>query len=147
MNSAIDKIIKENNLFFCIDCGKCVSSCPLAKAREDFSPRVIVERALFNLSLVEDRELWFCLTCEACTRRCPSNVRINVFVEAVRSIATERNRKEYSLCCERCGRYFMTKPISDYCKKLTKETEISEASWVLCPRCKRREVAEKFRLK
>ncbi len=142
-NIIIDEIIKQKKVFSCIDCGKCISSCPLAKAGLAFSPKVIIQKALLGFSFLEDRELWLCFTCDSCTERCPSNVRFAEFVEAVRLVAIEKGITKYGLYCKRCGEYFMTTPILEHHKKFIEEMKLSKEFLMLCHRCKRYDVARK----
>ncbi len=137
MSRTIDEMIELNKVYSCIDCGKCVSSCPVAKEGEYFSPRVIIEKALLGFSFLEERNLWLCFTCNSCTERCPSNVRFAEFVEAVRLIAIEKGITQYCLYCKRCGKYFMTTPILEHHKEVIEETKLDEGSLMFCDRCKR----------
>jgi heterodisulfide reductase subunit D len=83
------QIIKRTKAYYCVECGKCSGSCPVARVNEGFSPRVIVERALSGMKgeIEGDRELWTCLTCEACTTKCPSTVKFSEFIRGMRSSA------------------------------------------------------------
>jgi len=143
MSRTIDEMIELNKVFSCIDCGKCVSSCPIAKEGVYFSPRVIIEKALLEFSFLEDKDLWLCLTCNSCTERCPSNVRFAEFVEEVRLVAVEKGITKYCLYCKRCGEYFMTTPILEHHKKIIEETKLEEESLMFCDRCKKYDVAGK----
>lgn len=143
MSRTVDEMVELKKVFSCIDCGKCVSSCPIAKEGVPFSPRVIIEKALLGFSFLEERDLWLCLTCDSCTERCPSNVRFAEFVEAVRLVAIEKGITEYCVYCKRCGEYFMTTPILEHHKKLVEETKLDEESLMFCDRCKRYDVAGK----
>ncbi|TAN40469.1 MAG: (Fe-S)-binding protein, partial [Candidatus Methanoperedens sp.] len=83
------QIIRMTKAYYCVECGKCSGSCPVARVNEGFSPRVIVERALSGMKgeIEGDRELWSCLTCEACTTKCPSTVKYSEFIRGMRSSA------------------------------------------------------------
>ncbi len=81
------EIIRKTKAYYCVECGKCSGSCPVARVNEGFSPRVIVEKALSGMKgeIEGDRELWSCLTCEACTKKCPSTVKYSEFIRGMRS--------------------------------------------------------------
>ena len=83
------EVIEKTNIRLCLECGKCSSSCPIAKMNPDFSPRMTVKRILtgaVGLS-VNDEGIWTCLTCGLCQERCPSNVQYVDFVRAYREEA------------------------------------------------------------
>ena len=83
------QIIRSTKAFYCVECGKCTGSCPVARGNEFFSPRLIVERALSGMKqdIEGDRELWACLTCEACSKKCPSTVKYSEFIRGMRKMA------------------------------------------------------------
>ena len=86
---SLEDIIKETKTYYCLECGKCTSVCPIARHNSDFSPRFMIERALmgFENELIHDRELFSCLTCYACSHLCPSDVDYPVFMQNARSLA------------------------------------------------------------
>ena len=61
----------------CLDCGKCTSVCPVARAGNTYSPRRVIR------GLVEGRTdgmgdaIWSCLTCMYCDTRCPQEVPVS----------------------------------------------------------------------
>jgi Fe-S oxidoreductase len=75
----IDKIISEQSLYMCLECGKCSASCPRQLAGKQYSPRLLAHK------LIAEREdeafiessVWECLTCGVCEERCPSGVDIS----------------------------------------------------------------------
>jgi Fe-S oxidoreductase len=83
------QIIRRTKAYYCVECGKCTGSCPVARVNEFFSPRVIVERAISGMrgEIEGDRELWTCLTCEACSKKCPSTVKYSEFIRGMRALA------------------------------------------------------------
>jgi len=94
----LDDIIKETNTFYCLECGKCSSICPISRYNPAYSPRVMVEHALLGLEddLVYNRELFSCLTCDACQPKCPSDVNYPLFIQKMRAIAS--NNGEHGEC-------------------------------------------------
>jgi len=85
----LEDIIKETKTYYCLECGKCTSLCPVARHNSNFSPRLMLERALmgFGNELIHDRELFSCLTCYACSDLCPADVDYPVFTQKVRNLA------------------------------------------------------------
>jgi Fe-S oxidoreductase len=79
VDQGIDKIISEQSLFMCLECGKCSASCPRQLAGKQYSPRLLAHK------LIAEREdeafiensVWECLTCGVCEERCPSGVDIS----------------------------------------------------------------------
>lgn len=96
------QIIGKTKAYYCVECGKCAGSCPVARVNEGFSPRVIVERALSGMrgEIEGDRELWACLTCEACSAKCPSTLKYSEFIRDMRSFAFNSG---YSSRCSQGG--------------------------------------------
>jgi heterodisulfide reductase subunit D len=86
----LEDIIKETKTYYCLECGKCTSVCPISRHNSNFSPRLMLERALmdFEGELIHDRELFSCLTCYACSHLCPSDVDYPVFTQKVRNLAS-----------------------------------------------------------
>ncbi len=95
---SLDDIIKETQTFYCLECGKCSSLCPVSRHDPDYSPRVMVENALLGLEddLVYNRGLFSCLTCYGCQPLCPSDVDYPLFIQKMRSIAA--NNGEHGDC-------------------------------------------------
>ena len=94
----LEDIIQETKTYYCLECGKCTSVCPVAKYDPGFSPRMIIENALlgFEKELVFDKELFSCLTCYTCQSKCPSDVDFPVFVRQARAIA--QDNRQHGIC-------------------------------------------------
>lgn len=86
---SLDEIIQETKTFYCLECGKCSSLCPISKYNPAYSPRVMVETALIGLEneLTHNRELFSCLTCYNCSLKCPSDVDYPLFMQKARALA------------------------------------------------------------
>jgi Fe-S oxidoreductase/coenzyme F420-reducing hydrogenase delta subunit len=97
----VNEIIKKTNVQYCLECGKCSSSCPISRVNDTFSPRRTVERFVlgFDDRILSSEELWTCLACYQCSERCPSDVRYPEFVRACRSIAPKEVME--GLCAHR----------------------------------------------
>ena len=83
---AFDEIVRLTKSYYCLDCGKCTGSCPVARVDVTYSPRGTIESVLsgYPEELINHRHLWSCLTCGLCTTRCPSGVDYPAFVIAAR---------------------------------------------------------------
>jgi len=80
---------KRTRAWACYDCGKCTSTCPVARAGGHFSPRRNVLAANQNQAqaLLDDGGLYVCLSCGACDQRCPAEVRFTDLVKELRVYA------------------------------------------------------------
>jgi heterodisulfide reductase subunit C len=76
MDATTEPLLEENK-FFCFQCGKCTSVCPVASYDERFNPRLIVLAALFgdrSKLAAQDSPIWLCTTCYNCHELCPQDV-------------------------------------------------------------------------
>ena len=91
----LEDIIQRTRTYYCLECGKCTSICPVARHDPSFSPRTMIENALlgFEDELVFNQRLFSCLTCYTCQQRCPSDVDFPVFVREARSIAQDNGQR------------------------------------------------------
>jgi Fe-S oxidoreductase len=85
--TAIPQLIDATKTYFCLDCGVCTGSCPVARVFNDFSPRQIIERSLYGLEEPSDSTIWSCLTCAQCSVRCPAEIDFPEFVRLLRDEA------------------------------------------------------------
>ena len=94
----LEGIIRETKTYYCLECGKCSSLCPISRYNPAYSPRVMVENALlgFEDELIYNRELFSCLTCYTCQQRCPSDVDYPMFIQKMRVIA--QNKEQHGIC-------------------------------------------------
>lgn len=83
------RLLQEFKTYYCLDCGKCTSVCPVSKYDPRFSPRRIVEKAVHEgwAELAADPITWECLTCNMCSLRCPADVRFIDFIRRLRADA------------------------------------------------------------
>lgn len=88
----VEQAIKVNRAYFCLDCGKCTSVCPISWREARYSPRAVVETTKLNSNgaVLHDGRLWDCLTCGRCTQVCPSDVRFLEFVRDMRTLARKQ---------------------------------------------------------
>jgi len=91
------EIVKSNQAWLCLDCGKCSSVCPITLHLVDeyTSPRLLVEGAVNSGAdrVLEEPLLWSCLTCQRCTEICPSGVQFSDFIQDARQLARESGQR------------------------------------------------------
>ena len=138
----LEDIIQETKTYYCLECGKCTSVCPVARYDPSFSPRQMIENALlgFGDELLFDKELFSCLTCYTCQQKCPSDIDFPVFVRKARSMAQDDG--QHGVCAHsgqlQSLQRLMTSPAlkQKRLEWLSKEYRISENSdvllWVGC---------------
>lgn len=92
---AVDGTIlcKEQDLYECIQCGRCTGGCPVS-ARSGLNPRKLVYEALLGerFNPIERTEIWECTTCGTCAKRCPKQIRPVDVILALRSDVIEGGR-------------------------------------------------------
>ena len=138
----LEDIIQKTKTYYCLECGKCTSICPVARYDSSFSPRMMIENALlgFEDELVFNQKLFSCLTCYTCQQECPSDVDFPIFVRKARSIAQDNGQHGV---CAHSGQLqslarLMTSPAIKQRRLewLSKEYRVSEDSdvllWVGC---------------
>jgi len=144
----LTKIIDEKKLSLCVECGKCVASCPMAEFYDRFSfmfsARGIIKKALLGLDILKDSNIWFCLECDTCAKLCPAGVKYAEFVEDIRQLAISEGITENSVICPRCGRYYLPLPTVERLKEVLAGTGLTSEFIELCPQCRRDDVARKL---
>ncbi len=144
----VTKLIEEKKLSLCVECGKCVASCPMAEFYDRFSflfsARGIIKKALLGLDMLRDSNIWFCLECDTCARLCPAGVKYAEFVEAIRQLAIRKGITENAVVCSRCGGYYLPLPTFERLREILAENGLGSEFVSLCPRCRQTDVAEKL---
>ncbi len=89
---SVEQIVKETKAILCLDCTVCTGSCPVARMRPAFSPRLTVRRTVLgkDKGVIADPELWSCLTCGTCSARCPLEVDFLSFIREIRTEAIQQ---------------------------------------------------------
>lgn len=80
-----------NTLNQCIECGKCVGTCPAARV-SDFNSREIVKKVLEkDESVLQDESLWECFLCHYCWMICPKkDMDLPELIFRLREISIEK---------------------------------------------------------
>jgi heterodisulfide reductase subunit D len=85
----LEDILQDTKAYYCLECSKCTSICPVAKYDPSYSPRSAIEDAMLGWGSgnIHDNKLFSCLGCYACSLRCPTDVDFPAFVRSIRSLA------------------------------------------------------------
>jgi len=84
-------VLQDTKSYYCLECSKCTSICPVARYNTSYSPRAVIENAALGLGSenTSDKKLFSCLSCYACSLRCPSDVDYPAFMQRMRTLAFE----------------------------------------------------------
>jgi heterodisulfide reductase subunit C len=81
----------------CIQCGRCTSSCPVAKVMVEHNPRRLMEMIILGqrADVMLGPVPWQCLSCFTCLDRCPQGGDVGETMFAIRNLAArEKNVPE-----------------------------------------------------
>ncbi|MFH0896701.1 MAG: 4Fe-4S dicluster domain-containing protein [Candidatus Bathyarchaeota archaeon] len=73
----------------CIQCGRCTSSCPVARVVEEHNPRKLLEMIILGLrsDVLSGSLPWYCLSCFNCLDICPQGGDVGETMFAIRNLA------------------------------------------------------------
>ena len=73
----------------CIQCGRCTSSCPVARVTKEHNPRKLMEMIILGsrLEVLNGPMPWHCLSCFTCLDRCPQGGDVGETMFAIRNLA------------------------------------------------------------
>lgn len=79
------------DLYSCIQCGTCSSTCPVSIYMH-YTPRRVIAltRAGFDKEVLTHNTIWLCASCYACTVDCPKGIRITDVMYALKRKAIEQ---------------------------------------------------------
>ncbi len=81
-------IERKSNIWACIQCGTCTSSCESGRWTALKTRNIIRRVVLGDLSVLQDPDIWLCTTCYQCYERCPRDVRPTDVILELRNYAT-----------------------------------------------------------
>jgi heterodisulfide reductase subunit C len=140
LKTEIEGLVRENNLYLCLECGKCSAVCPMLDFYGEYvydrSPRGVVERLSFDPEKIDDEALWYCLACKECTFFCPCGINFQNFMMALRELLLQHGYDKHALFCPVCGSYIMPKKEFEHLQKGESAENIGELLSV-CGRCKK----------
>lgn len=75
----------------CIQCGRCTSSCPVARVIEEHNPRKLMEMIILGLrsEVLLGPMPWHCLSCFTCLDRCPQGGDVGEAMFAIRNLSVK----------------------------------------------------------
>ena len=75
----------------CIQCGRCTSSCPVARTTDEYNPRKLVETVILGSrkEILLGNLPWYCLSCFTCLDQCPQGGDIGETMFAIRNLAAK----------------------------------------------------------
>ena len=78
----------------CIQCGRCTSSCPVARVTEEHNPRKLMEMIILGLrsDVLSERLPWYCLSCFTCLDRCPQGGDVGEVMFAIRNLTAREGK-------------------------------------------------------
>lgn len=78
---------KDDNIFECLSCGACSSSCSWFDGEGGPVPRLMIKMAALGLDdqLIKSGMLWDCLLCNRCTQNCPMGITMAKVIRKGRS--------------------------------------------------------------
>lgn len=76
----------------CIQCGRCTSSCPVARVLPEHNPRKLMEMIILGLrsDVLNGSLPWYCLSCFTCLDRCPQLGDVGEVMFAIRNLTVRK---------------------------------------------------------
>ena len=83
---------RGRGILSCIQCGRCSSSCPIARLTTEHNPRRLMEMIILGLrsEVLSGKLPWYCLSCFTCLDRCPQGGDVGEVTFAIRNLAVKR---------------------------------------------------------
>lgn len=110
-------------LRMCIQCGKCVGSCPSGKMSAWRIRKIFRETQLgLRETVLSDDNLWNCTTCYTCQERCPRGVHTTDIVRIIRNLVVKYGyiKNKHRRICEIFLRHGHAVPVNDETRKVRK---------------------------
>jgi len=82
---------RGKSVLLCIQCGRCSSSCPVARLTKEHNPRRLMEMVILGLrsEVLPEKLPWYCLSCFTCLDRCPQGGDVGEVMFALRNLAVK----------------------------------------------------------
>ncbi|MHA1314658.1 MAG: 4Fe-4S dicluster domain-containing protein [Candidatus Helarchaeota archaeon] len=76
----------------CLQCGKCVGSCPAATVSRHYNVRKIIRDMMYGKAeeLLRSQEIWDCFLCNNCEVLCPQDEKIPNLIHVLRHEALSK---------------------------------------------------------
>jgi NADPH-dependent glutamate synthase beta subunit-like oxidoreductase len=87
----LEKLLDEEKLKYCFECGICTASCPMAELLgKNYNPRGLLEKICLSPDdVLSSEELWLCAWCYSCSRHCPQALKLPEIFLLLRKRAKE----------------------------------------------------------
>ena len=145
LRKEIQRLMGENHLNLCLECGKCSAVCPMVDFYGEYvhtrGTRSVVERLYFDPENIDDEALWYCWACMECTFYCPSGVDFQNFMMGFRQLLVSHGYSEYAHFCKVCGTYLMPKKQLEYLEATLGSASGNQELLYEFPNCKERQVS------
>jgi len=84
--------LSKQQIDYCMECGVCTGSCPVAIELDGFSPRQMIKRTMVKPEgdILDSSDIWACLSCSRCSDRCPVEIDFPEFIRSLRDKARQR---------------------------------------------------------
>ena len=84
--------LSGQNIFKCIQCGRCSSGCPMAEFMDILPNQVFMLLQEGDVdTLLQANTPWICAACFTCTVRCPVGLDLAAVMEALREVQLRKN--------------------------------------------------------
>ena len=113
----------------CMQCGKCVGSCPSGRKTAWRIRKIFRETRLgLREKVLLDENLWNCTTCYTCQERCPRGIHTTDIVRIIRNLAVRNGhmKSNHKRVCQIFFRYGHAVPVSDEIRNVRKELGLDE---------------------
>jgi heterodisulfide reductase subunit C len=122
--------LDRNRIYYCIQCGKCTSACPLA-TQLDYSPRqkVNAERLFESENLDEMGDsVWACLACYSCHEACEQGVHAAGIIRVIRQRLFEMGMAPEGInkVADHFSKTGMAFPVTGFTRKMRKEMRLGD---------------------
>ena len=87
----VANVPRGRGVLSCIQCGRCSSSCPIARSTAEHNPRRLMEMVILGLrsEVLLEGLPWYCLSCFTCLDRCPQGGDVGEVMFAIRNLAAK----------------------------------------------------------
>lgn len=105
---------RGKGILLCIQCGRCSSSCPVARLTGEHNPRRLMEMIIlgFKKEVLPTQLPWYCLSCFTCLDRCPQGGDVGEVMFAIRNLAATHGNVPQGVLAQAKGLYETTRVIN-----------------------------------
>ncbi len=91
LRQRVDVYHLVENLEQCMQCGKCVGACPVARLSPSYNSRQIISDVLNGQveRWLKSEEIWRCFLCAGCYALCPADIHFPSLIQQMRYMAID----------------------------------------------------------